>query len=75
MLYRLIQYLDNQLLNMSCVESGEDIHLERTTGCQPNSIRHNNYGRLLAQVEPTASSITKGNMSIHEHWCLNHFVY
>ena len=31
---RLVQCLENQLLNMSCMESGNDIHLERITGCQ-----------------------------------------
>ena len=40
-----------------------------------NSVRHNNYGDLLSQVGPTASSIAEGNLSAHERWCLNHFVY
>ena len=30
------------------------------------SVRHNNYGELLAHVGPTASSIAKGNLSTHE---------
>ena len=33
---RLIQCLENQLLNMSCMERGKDIHLERASGCQPS---------------------------------------
>ena len=33
-LCRLIQCLENQLLNMSCMENGEGIHLERATDCQ-----------------------------------------
>ena len=41
---------------MPCMESGEDIHLKRTTGYQPNLVRHNN-GQLLAQARPTASCI------------------
>ena len=40
-LCRLIRCLENQLLNMSCMESGKNIHLERTTGCQSTSVRHN----------------------------------
>ena len=38
-LCRFIQCLDNQLFGMSCMESGEDIHLERTIGCQPSVVR------------------------------------
>ena len=50
---------------------GEDHRL--STSC--NSVSHNNYGELLAQVGPTASSIAEGNLSINERWHLNHFVY
>ena len=56
---------------MSGMESGEDIHLERTTGCQPSvtpSFIHDNCDELLAQVGPTVSSITEGNQSTHEPW-------
>ena len=59
---------------MSCIESGEDIHQERTTGCNL-VLRHNNYGALLAQVGLTASCIAEGNLSTRERWHLNHFVY
>ena len=45
-LCRLMRCLENQLLNMSCMESGKDIHLDRTTGCQSTSVRHNE-GRAL----------------------------
>ena len=33
--------LENQLLNMSCMESGKNIHQEKTTGCQSTSVSHN----------------------------------
>ena len=47
---------------MSCMEIGEDIYLvERTTVAYlvQLCLRRNNYGEPLAQVEPTASSITE----------------
>ena len=50
---------------------GEDHRL--STLC--NSVRHNNYGELLDQVGPTASSIAEGNLSTQERWHLNYFVY
>ena len=40
-LCRLIRCLENQLLSMSCMESGNDIHLERTTGCRSSAPRLN----------------------------------
>ena len=56
-LCRLIQCLENQLLNMSCMESGNDIHLERIAGCQSSVPRLDaTNGELLAQVGPTVSS-------------------
>ena len=66
-LCRLVRCLENQLLNMSYAESGKDIHLERTTGCQssvPWSDTAN--GELLAQLGPTASNIAEGYLSTHE---------
>ena len=60
-LCRLIQSLENQFLNISCMVSGNDIHLERTTGCQSSVPRLDiTNGELLAQVRPTASNIAKG---------------
>ena len=56
------------------MESENDTHLERTTGCQssvPGLDTKN--GELLVQVGPTASHIAKGNLSTHERWPLNHF--
>ena len=41
------------------MESGKDIHLERTTGCQSASVRHNN-GEHLTQLGPTASNMAEG---------------
>ena len=55
---------------MSCMESGPPGEDHRLS----TSVRHNN-GELLAQVGPTASSIAEGNLSTHERWHLNHFVY
>ena len=40
-LCRLIRCLENQLLNISCMDSGKYIHLEMTTGSQSTSVRHN----------------------------------
>ena len=40
-----------------------------------SSVRHNNYGEILAQVESTVSSIAEGNLFTHEGWHQNHFVY
>ena len=44
---------------MSCMESGEEIHLEKTTVAYlvQLGLRQNNYGELLGQIGPTASSI------------------
>ena len=50
---------------------GEDHRL--STLC--SSVRHYNYGELLAQVGPTTSSSAEGNLSIHERWHLNHSDY
>ena len=66
----------DRLLNMSCMESGQDIHLERTTGCQSSVPRLDaTNNELLTQVGPTASNIAKGNLSTHERWPLKHSVY
>ena len=67
-LYRLIQYLKDQILNMSCMESGEDIHLERTTGCQPRL--DTTTTASLTQGGPTVLSIAEGNLFTHERWHL-----
>ena len=32
-------------------------------------------GELLAQLGPTALNIAEGNLSAHERWPLQHFVY
>ena len=57
------------MLNMSCMESRKDIHLERTTGCQSRVPRFDTTnGELLAQMGPTASNIAEGNLSTHERW-------
>ena len=53
---------------MSCMESGKDIHLERTTGYLPRLDTTN--GELLAQLLPTASNIAEGDLSTHERWPL-----
>ena len=73
-LCRLIRCLENQLLNVSCMESGKDIHLERTTSCQSSVPQlDTTNGELLAQLGPTASNIDEGNLSTHERW--PNFVY
>ena len=70
-LCRLIRCLENQLLNMSCMESGKDIHLERTTDCQSSVPRlDTKNGKFLAQMGPTASNIAEGNLFMHERWPL-----
>ena len=75
-LCRLIQCLENQFLNISYMESENDIHLMRATGCQSSVTRlDTTNGELLAQVGPTASNIAEGNLSTRKHWPLNHFVY
>ena len=40
-----------------------------------SSVRHNNYGEYLAEVEPTASIIAEGKLSTDEGWPRNHVVY
>ena len=56
---------------MSCIESGKDIHLERTTGYQSGVPRSDTTnGKLLAQLGPTASDIAEGNLSTHKRWPL-----
>ena len=66
-LCQLIRRLENQLLNMSCVESGNDIHLERTSGCQSSAPQLDTQQTAnLARVGPTASNIVEGNLFTHE---------
>ena len=56
------------------MESENDIHLERTTGCQSSVPRlDTKNGELLVQVGPTASNIAEGNLFTHERCPLNHF--
>ena len=67
--------LENQLLNMSCMESGKDIHLERiSTWRGPQVVNlprlDTTNGELLAQLGPTASNIAEGDLSTHERWLL-----
>ena len=70
-LCRLIRCLENQLSNMSCMGSGEGIHLERPTACQSSVHRlDTTNGELLAQLGPTVSNIAEGNLSTHERWPL-----
>ena len=46
------------------------------TGCQSSVPRlDTTNGELLAQVGPTASNIAEGNLSTHERWPLNPFVF
>ena len=54
---------------MSCMESGKDIHLERTTVVNLPRLDATN-GELLAQLGPTALNIAEGDLSTHERWTL-----